>query len=243
MDAGTYRNFSFFVLVGVLMLGAGCATEYQPLPQVPPAVSKPAGTSEHAPGVAVSKKPEGIYHKVGKGQTIWRIAQAYGVPVDDIIQSNHIPNAAAIEVNQLLFIPGAKTPRPITAELTPAETKQAFIWPLKGKIIAYFNDHFGQAVNHGVDIEANEGDPVKASRDGTVVLASYMAGYGQTVILDHEDGFFTVYAQNRKLLVKTTDHVSKGDLIAEAGRVGKKSLLHFELRKGERAINPLYYLP
>ncbi len=74
-------------------------------------------------------------------------------------------------------------------------------------------------------------------------MADYMAGYGQTVMVDHGDGFISVYAQNRRLLTKAGEHVYKGDPIAEAGGVGKKNFVHFELRKGIEATNPLYYLP
>ena len=218
--------FVFFVFL------AGCAaTEYKPLSQQPP--SKQLAEA--------NKKPEGIYHKVVKGQTLWRIAKVYGVPVEDIIKSNNIPNVAAIETDQLVFIPGAREakadmPRP------PDEKSQEFAWPIKGKIIAYFNDRRGESANRGLDIEANEGDAVRACREGTVILADYMAGYGQTLIIDHGDGFMTVYAQNRHLLSKAGDHVYKGDPVAQAGRTGKKSFVHFELRKGETAVNPLYYL-
>ena len=178
-----------------------------------------------------------------KGQTLFRIAKAYGVPVEEIIQSNNIPNAAAIEVNQLILIPGAKDVKDITAGKTPDENPEEFAWPIKGHVISYFNDRHGEAVNRGVDIEVNEGDSVKAARGGQVVMADYMAGYGKTLMIEHGDGFISVYSQNRKLLPSVGDHVLKGDIIAEVGRVGKKSFEHFELRKGQTAVNPLYYLP
>jgi len=188
------------------------------------------------------QKEEGAYHKVARGQTLYRIAKTYGVSVEDIIRVNHIPDAASIEVGQLIQIPGARQAREIP-ERTPDENRQEFAWPLKGKVFSYFNDRRGGAPNRGVDIEANEGDTVKASREGTVVLADYMAGYGQTLMIDHGDGFMTVYAQNRRLLSKLGEHVYKGDPIAEVGRTGKKIFMHFELRKGGSAVNPLYYLP
>ena len=215
---------------------AGCATtEYNPLPRQPEKQEKPQPQ--------VEKKPEGIYHKVEKGQTLWRIAKTYGVSVDDITTVNHIPNAAAVEVNQLLLIPGAKAAKEISPAHTEDENKDEFIWPVKGKVISYFNDRRGEAANHGLDIEVNEGDPVKAAREGTVVMADNMPGYGQTLMIDHGDGFLTVYAQNRKLLFHSGDHVHKGDPVAEAGRIGRRSFIHFEMRRAGTAVNPLYYLP
>ena len=223
----------FFLFV---LFIAGCATtEY---PGVP-------GAGPNAVPPPVVKKQEGVYHKVARGQTLYRIARVYGATVEDIIKSNNIPNAAAIEVGQLVLIPGAKELRDIKdiAARTPDENKEEFAWPLKGKIIRYFNNHRGEDISHGVDIETNEGDVVKASREGKVVLSDHMPGYDQTIMVDHGDGFVSVYAQNRKLLVKNGDHVYKGDPIAEVGRRGRKSYLHFEVRKGVEATNPLYYLP
>jgi murein DD-endopeptidase MepM/ murein hydrolase activator NlpD len=216
-------------LLLILAMTAGCATtEYKPVPEQT-TIASPA-------------KAQGIYHKVMRGQTLWRIAKSYGVSVEDIIKSNNIPNIAAIEVNQLLFVPGVMEAKEIPLR-TPDENKTEFAWPIRGKILSYFNDRRGEAVNRGVDIEASDGDTVKASREGRVVLADYMSGYGQTLMLDHEDGFITVYAQNQRLLSKLGDRVFKGDPIAEVGRSGKKTFIHFELRKGSTALNPLYYLP
>ncbi len=220
---------------GLIIFIAGCATtEYPGLPGA---------------GPTASVKKQGSYHKVVKGQTLWRIARAYGVAVEDIIHGNNIPNAAAIEVGQLIFIPGAKGARDIP-ERTPDENKEEFAWPLKGRIIRYFDgstrltmDRGAQAISRGLDIEANEGDTIKASREGKVVMLGYLTGYGQTIMVDHGDGFISVYAQNRKFLVQLGDHVYKAEAIAETGRRGRKSFCHFEIRKGGDAVNPLYYLP
>ncbi|MEI7998417.1 MAG: LysM peptidoglycan-binding domain-containing M23 family metallopeptidase [Candidatus Omnitrophota bacterium] len=221
------KRLIFVLLAGFL---AGCATtEYKPLPEPPTKVEV--------------KKPEGIYHKVQKGQTLWRIAQAYNVAVEDIIAANNIPNAAAVEVGQLLLIPGAKQTKDMTVEHPTDVNKDEFSWPLRGKIISFYNDRHGEGINRGVDIEANDGDVVKASRDGQVVLADYMSGYNRTVMVDHGDGFTSVYAQNRRILVKLGDHVYKGDPLSEVGLVTNKCFLHFEIRRGKEATNPLYYLP
>ena len=142
----------------------------------------------------------------------------------------------------MILIPGAKENKEIPA-YSVDENKDEFAWPLKGRVISYFNDSKGNSVNRGVDIEAQEGDAVKAVREGKVVLADYLSGYGQAIMVDHGDGFTSVYAQNAKLLVKLGDHVYKGDPIAEVGRTGKRIFLHFEVRKGVQAVNPLYYLP
>ena len=93
--------------------------------------------------------------------------------------------------------------------------KNEFIWPVKGKVVVYFNDPIGaNTFSHGIDIQAQAGDTVQATREGDVILADYMSGYGQTVMIDHKDGFISVYARNARLLVKLGDHVYKGDPIA-----------------------------
>ena len=188
-------------------------------------------------------KKEGVYHKVVRGQTLWQITQVYGVSIKDIIDSNNIPNGSALEVGQLLFIPGAREVK-VISEHNVDNNKNAFIWPLMGKIVLYFDDPIGGGnVSHGIDIQAQAGDTVQATREGDVVLADYMSGYGQTVMVDHKDGFISVYARNTKLLVKLGDHVYKGDAIAQVGQIGGRVVEHFEIRHGSQATNPLYYLP
>jgi len=192
---------------------------------------------------SLAPKKGGIYHKVVRGQTLWQIAQAYGVEIKDIIDSNNIPNGSALEVGQLLFIPGAQEVKDIS-EHPVDNNKNAFIWPVKGKVVVYFDDPISATtVSRGLDIQAQAGDTVEAAREGDVVLADYMSGYGQTVMIDHRDGFISIYARNAKLLVKLGDHVYKGDAIAEVGLIGNRTVEHFEIRHGSQATNPLYYLP
>ena len=122
-------------------------------------------------------------------------------------------------------------------------TNRDFQNELRKRVDSYFKDRQGEGMNRGIDIETSDGDTIKASREGRVVLADYMGGYNQTVMVDHEDGFISVYAQNRKLLVKLGDRVYKGDPVAQVGAVANRSFLHFEIRRGKEATNPLYYLP
>ena len=196
------------------------------------------------PAVATLPQPErsGVYHKVKKGQTIWRIAKAYNVDVDDIIKMNNIPDVAQVEENQLVFIPGADKVKEIVAETKDNDTE--FIWPVKGKVVGYFNQFGSDAhMNSGIDIQGTDGQSVKASRSGRVVLADYLTGYGFAVILDHTDGFYTVYGRNAELSVALDDYVHQGDEIAKLGRSNAGTYLHFEIRKNSTEKNPLHYLP
>lgn len=215
------------VLVGLTVGVSGCVT---------------VETQEEA-SVRKYIRPErkGIYHKVKKGETLWRIAKTYDVPIKDIIRTNNIPKTAKIERNQLVFIPGADAVQEIYVD--EDKTQNEFIWPVQGKVVGYFHQRREGRVNKGIDIRAQEGDMVKAARTGRVVFADYLSGYGYTVILDHLDGLYSVYARNAKLLVKLDEYVLKNKEIAQIGRSSDLAYLHFQIRKKSVEDNPLYYLP
>ncbi|NTV29024.1 MAG: peptidoglycan DD-metalloendopeptidase family protein [Candidatus Omnitrophica bacterium] len=208
---------------------AGCAT-----------VSKPAATT--APEEKKPAPAKGVYHKVRKGETLWRIARAYRVSVEEITLANHIPNAASIEENQLLLIPGADVVQTVTPVSSTSKDTE-FMWPARGKVVYYFDDRRGASFNRGIDIKLTDEEFVKASRDGRVVFSDHLAGYGYAVILDHADGFYTVYGRGDKLLVSAGDYVTRGEKIVVPAREGGQAFLHFEIRKGSAPSNPLYYLP
>lgn len=123
--------------------------------------------------------------------------------------------------------------------------KNAFIWPVSGEVISSFSDKLDKTKNKGIDISSEEGRIVRASRGGKVVFCdSKVKGLGKTVILDHGDGYQTVYAYNSEILVKVGDKVEQSDVIARVGGTGraKRPSLHFEIRKDGKAQNPSYYL-
>lgn len=223
--------FLFWMLLFFISLFfSGCAT-------VEPEVSFSTPTPPTYPKV----ERIGVYHKVNKGETLWRIAKTYEVDVRDIVNYNSIPDVAQIEKNQLIFIPGVYSVRDVI--LDSDEGSKDFIWPVKGKVVKYFNDSVGSRLNKGIDIEVREGEVVKAARTGRVVFVDNLMGYGQTIILDHQDGFYTVYANNVKPLVSLGDLVLKNKEISYVGKGLDDSFLHFEIRKNSKEENPFYYLP
>jgi len=122
----------------------------------------------------------------------------------------------------------------------------SFIWPVRGQIISPFGAKVDRVINKGIDIRAEEGSSVRAARAGRVVYCdSRLKGFGKTVILDHGDGFQTVYSYNSEILVNVGDTVSRNDVIAKAGRTGraKEPCLHFEIRKNSGPQDPQRYLP
>jgi len=187
----------------------------------------------------------GVYHEVRRGESIWKISKIYGVDLNRIIRANHLPNASKIEVGQLIFIPDKKNA--LTTASYPKYTKsESFIWPVKGKVVSYFGSAKNMVKNKGIDIESRPASSIVASRSGRVSFVSdYLEGYGKTIIVDHQEGFQTVYAHNSKNLIKLNQEVNQGDVIAKIGTTGraKKPTLHFEIRKKHKPRNPFYYLP
>lgn len=119
-----------------------------------------------------------------------------------------------------------------------------FLWPVNGKLTSNFGIRGGRR-HDGIDVGAAKGTPIKAADAGKVVFSGKMKGYGNLIILKHKDGFFTVYAHNDKNLAKKEQAVKRGQLIGKVGRTGRASgpHLHFEVRKGQTARNPLFFLP
>ena len=214
---------ALYLVVGILL--AGCArTVYRPTTVPPP------------------RPPQGIYHRIGRDETIWRIAKTYGVDVKDIKSYNDISDVENLKVGTVIFIPGAKEGIPF---YTPSDIGEGgFVWPAKGKIISDFD--FGEGgTSKGIDVALPFGSKVRASKEGVVTYSDTLRGYGKVIIIDHQNGFSTVYANNSQLLVRENSSVKRGEVIAISGDSGhcENPSLHFEIRKGELPQNPLNYLP
>ncbi|MDL5038549.1 peptidoglycan DD-metalloendopeptidase family protein [Comamonas resistens] len=138
------------------------------------------------------------------------------------------------------------TPVPSTPATTPAPVAKGaddvnFIWPASGSLIAGFDE----ARNKGYDISGKAGDPVLAAADGRVVYAGAgLRGYGNLIILKHNNTYLTAYAHNQSLLVKEDQSVKKGQKIAEMGSTDADRVkLHFEVRRQGKPVDPSRYLP
>ncbi len=213
------------ILFIVLLILSGCATYKPPVPSPAPS-------------------PVGVYHEVKKGETLWRISRAYGVDWRTIIKVNRIENPNEIKPGDKLFIPGAKEQKTVPPLPVLVQGEEEFIWPARGKIIRYFGK--GKKRNaRGIDIAVPIGTEIKAASSGKIVFAGPKRGFGELVIIDHGNGYATVYAHNSRLLVKEGDYVKQGEVIALSGDWGNcdEPMLHFEIREGNEAKNPLNYLP
>lgn len=128
---------------------------------------------------------------------------------------------------------------------TAKPVKGLFVWPVQGKVINGFGTR-GQKVYKGIEIGVPQGTRVTAAASGRVIYSgNAIPGYGNLVILEHSDSYFSVYGYNQKNLVKMDDFVGQGDEIALSGvpPSGQSARLHFEIRKGKAAVNPILYLP
>jgi lipoprotein NlpD len=139
----------------------------------------------------------------------------------------------------------AKPPTPVTASPSApgsggnsGDEDLGWIWPASGSLIAGFDD----AKNKGYDISGKAGDPVLAAADGRVVYAGAgLRGYGNLIILKHNNTYLTAYAHNQTLLVKEDQSVQKGQKIAEMGNSDADRVkLHFEIRRQGKPVDPRY---
>ena len=137
--------------------------------------------------------------------------------------------------------PALASSAPVTPAASAGEDDIAWIWPAQGSLIAGFDE----AKNKGFDIAGKAGDAVMAAADGRVVYAGAgLRGYGNLIILKHNNTFLTAYAHNQALLIKEDQSVKKGQKIAEMGSSDADRVkLHFEIRRQGKPVDPARYLP
>lgn len=213
---------------------------------------------------------KGAYYRVQKGDTLESIAQRHRLDLQDLAGVNNIEDSKSIRPGQNLYLPGvhptgfariikreggtSEKRRGVKRRETSQEGKKGdrvievdhgrFSWPIQGELSSLFGIRRGRR-HDGIDIRAKMGSLVSAAADGEVVFSKRMRGYGNLVLMKHENDFFTVYAHNSANLVKKGDRVKKGQKIAKVGRTGRATgpHLHFEVREGTAARNPLFFLP
>jgi lipoprotein NlpD len=256
-------------LVTALAL-SGCASKGRLAPVDERAIGG-ARSSARVMSSAESASKPGFY-TVKPGDTLIRIGMDSGQSWRDILRWNKLDNANLIEPGQVLRVapPAAEAPvvrpavSPVTAPATssasapmpvasaqtppaalPAATSAtedaiSFQWPARGNLIAGFDE----SKNKGLDIGGKVGDPVNAAADGRVVYAGAgLRGYGNLIILKHNNTYLTAYAHNQALLVKEDQVIKRGQKIAEMGNSDAEQVkLHFEIRRQGKPVDPAKYL-
>lgn len=176
-------------------------------------------------------------HRVVQGETLFRIARRYGVQVTDLMEANGLASDL-IRPGQLLVVPGGK------GTGVAVDLEGEFTWPVLAPISSPYGPRWGR-LHKGIDLAANHGDSIRASRGGTVVFAGELPGYGQTIILEHPDGTRTLYAHCSRLLVREGERVVQGQDIALVGSTGQSTgpHLHFEIIVDGEPVDPFLFLP
>jgi murein DD-endopeptidase MepM/ murein hydrolase activator NlpD len=134
---------------------------------------------------------------------------------------------------------------PVPLPPAPPATGRGFVWPVHGPLLAEFGTTGKGQHNDGINIAVPRGTPVLAAQDGVVAYSgNELRGFGNLLLIKHADGWMTAYAHNDTLLVKRGDTVRRGQQIAKAGDSGgvAQPQLHFEVRQGTRAVDPLGFL-
>lgn len=209
---------------------------------------------------------ETMYYTVQAGDSLYKIASQYGQRWQEIAAWNNITEPYTLKVGQQLLVSRAggtqvaangndnargTSPGGSTSVIQPAGgdngltvDRMQWTWPAKGTVITNFN-----STTKGIDIGGKAGDPVYAAADGRVAyVGNGLRGYGNLVIVKHNDIFVTAYAHNQKILVEENQVVHKGEQIAEMGDTdASRVMLHFEVRQqtqeGGNPVDPMKYLP
>ena len=246
------------LLITLSAIQYGCGTRLGPAP----VVDRSSGSSNEvvAPG----------YYRIKRGDTLLRIALDHGQSHREIAEWNNISDPNVIEVGQVIRVEPTKSSKPISSraevkqekpvDKKPLNTAQSekpiqekpqqdlatdtgirLSWPSKGEVV----ERFDEGKNKGIGIAGKSGDPIQSAADGKVVYAgNSLRGYGNLVIVKHDNTYLTAYAHNRTLLVKEGDAVKKSQKIAEMGNTDSDRVkLHFELRKNGKPVDPSAYLP
>lgn len=173
--------------------------------------------------------------------------QIQNTQVDSRTTNAYSDNSGKQNVGKMLPTTGAATTAPVTAPAAVASSNTAAVgswrWPTEGKVIDSFSDSEGG--NKGIDIAGSRGQSVVATASGRVVYAgNALRGYGNLIIIKHNDDYLSAYAHNESMLVREQQEVTAGQKIATMGSTGTSSVrLHFEIRYKGKSVNPLRFLP
>ena len=192
-------------------------------------------------------------HFVRRGETLFSIAWRYNKNPADLARWNRLGDGSLIHPGQVIRLTpssgsAARSSTPVkrpTKPLpkVPTQAPPPWAWPTAGQVSVQFGGKPGTGT--GILINGKEGQAVNAAASGTVVYAgSGLIGYGQLIIIKHNDTYLSAYGYNASLLVKEGQIIKKGQRIATMGEgPERKARLHFEIRRNGKPVNPRQYLP
>ncbi len=194
---------------------------------------------------------------VKQGDTLYAISRRTGVTPQDLAIWNKLPSSSTIYPGQVLRLypqdtatshastptpditprPTPSNPSPTTVNIAPTSSGFNWSWPADGTVISNFVA--GETTKQGMSINGNNDQPIRAAANGTVVYSgSALVGYGELIIIKHNEQWISAYGHNRKRLVNEGQTVKVNQPIAEMGR-----MLYFEIRHNGKPVDPLMYLP
>ena len=182
-----------------------------------------------------------------KGETLWRIAKRYNVSVETLQKINKIKNASKVNAGTRIYLPYTKKrtkkikKKSKTKYLPRLNIK--LVHPVKGKILNNFNEGKNIVQCNGIEYITKKNTKVKSALSGTVKYTGNLRGYGNVVIIEHTKKITTIYAYLKIIKVKTGQKIRKNHLIGIAGRNNSRNqyVLHFQLLRNNKPINPKYY--
>ncbi|MQP77425.1 peptidoglycan DD-metalloendopeptidase family protein [Stenotrophomonas sp. MYb238] len=252
MVKGVSRAVAGMAALLLVAMAAGCGTATVVRP------SGSASTAASAPRTSVPKP--GQTAVVRRGDTLYALARIHNITPGDLAAWNGLSNPNAIYPGQTLRLyPGSATASrpatgssgtatrpsapPPTATPAPASSGIGWRWPADGALVGRFVA--GETTKQGIDIAGSSGQAVRAAGPGVVVYSGAgLVGYGELIIIKHNDQWLSAYGHNRKRLVNEGQNVKAGEQIAEMGRTGtSRDMLHFEIRYNGKPVDPLQYLP
>jgi lipoprotein NlpD len=230
------KRFSVFLLALTLLLSA-CSTQ------------TPAPISDLRNDLDIQQG----YHVVARGETLYFIAWRFSMDFQDLARINELKSPYQLAVGEQLYFSGkhqiykyqsparrkaSPTPTPSAPALPtfPSRPVKNWISPANGKIINRYSN-----LNKGINIGGQLGEPVKATAAGEIVYAGDgLRGYGNLLLIKHNNDYLSAYAHNQVLLVKEGQWVTAGQVIAKMGSSdSNRVMLHFEIRKNGKPIDPL----
>ena len=254
---GGMRGYRMLALVVAVIVLAGCGRS-RVVREYPHRGGH--GAAAALPPVRVSQPKYGATAVVQRGQTVYRIATENGITARDLALWNDIPPPYTIYPGQRLRLypsdrrdppvrpavvakPAAAPQQRPATPAAPANADLDWRWPAEGAVVTTFAG--GDPTRQGIDIAGKAGQPVRAAADGVVVYSgSGLVGYGELVIVKHNDQWLSAYGHNRARLVNEGALVKAGQQIAEMGRSGaSRDMLHFEIRYNGKPVDPQGYLP
>ena len=200
-------------------------------------------------------------HIVRSGETLFSIAWRYGKDPQDVARWNNLGDGSLIHPGDVIYLSASSAaaaprrssnsssssrssrPPPKSLPTVPTQPPPPWTWPTSGRVSVDFGGKPGTGT--GILIDGKSGQPITAAASGRVVYAgSGLIGYGQLIIVKHNDTYLSAYGYNASLLVKEGEVIKKGQRIATMGEgPERKARLHFEIRRNGKPVNPRQYLP